>query len=93
MTSSKRATKPAQVDLHQPLDTAQPSRQATTGKIRGKAKEPKKTDRDERQREEIRFNLGYSFRDTRSGASARRRQARVREDGGEIKSNFSRSQN
>lgn len=81
MTSSKRATKPAQVDSHQPLDTAQPSRQATTGKIRGKAKEPKKTDRDERQREEIRFNLGYSFRDTRSGASARRRQARVREDG------------
>ncbi|KAG2055954.1 hypothetical protein BDR06DRAFT_1006425 [Suillus hirtellus] len=81
MTSSKRATKPAQVDPYQALNTAQPSRQATTGKIRGKAKEPKKADRDERQREEIRFNLGYSFRDTRSGASARRRQARVREDG------------
>ncbi|KAG0695308.1 hypothetical protein DFH29DRAFT_1005600 [Suillus ampliporus] len=80
MTSSKWATEPAQVDPYQALDTAQPSRQATTGKIR-KPKQPKKTDRDERQREEIRFNLGYSFRDTRSGASARRRQARVREDG------------
>lgn len=81
MTSSKRATKAAQVEQCHAPDTAQPSRQATTGKIRGKTKEPKKADRDERQREEIRFNLGYSFRDTRSGASARRRQARVREDG------------
>ncbi|KAG1854251.1 hypothetical protein F4604DRAFT_1686094 [Suillus subluteus] len=72
---------------YQALETAQPSRQATTGEIRGKAKEPKKADRDERQCEEIRFNLGYSFRDTCSGAHAHRRQARVREDGGEIKSN------
>ncbi|KAG1859737.1 hypothetical protein F4604DRAFT_1684492 [Suillus subluteus] len=86
-TTGQRPQSLLRLTPYQALETAQPSRQATTGKIHGKAKEPKKADRDECQCEEIRFNLGYSFRDTRSGAGARRRQARVREDGGEIKSN------
>ncbi|OAX38285.1 hypothetical protein K503DRAFT_172259 [Rhizopogon vinicolor AM-OR11-026] len=81
MTPGKRVAEPPQ-NSYQPRDTSQLSRQATTGKMR-KGKQSKKAmaDREEHQREEIRFNLAYSFRDTRSGASARRRQAGGREDG------------
>lgn len=85
MTPSKRVTEPAQ-NSYQARDTSQLSRQATTGKMR-KGKQSKKAmaDREEHQREEMRFNLGYSFGGTRSGASARRRQEGARDDGGEIK--------
>jgi hypothetical protein len=90
MTSSKRVAESPQ-NSYQARDNSQLSRQATTGKTR-KGKQSKKAmaDREEHQREEIRFNLAYSFGGTRSGASARRRQAGAKEDGGEIKSNFSR---
>jgi len=55
---------------------------------KGKQSKKAMADKEEHQREEMRFNLTYPFRDTRSGASARRRQEGLREDGGEINNIF-----